>query len=57
MHEKFAAELIGRMALQLRAEVAAHMAVPLDIKLHLERLRLAELVRGAARQRQEQPAA
>jgi hypothetical protein len=48
MNRTFAAELVRRIAPKLKAEFAVQPVVPLDIKLGMERLKLAELVREAA---------
>lgn len=45
MAREFGTELLRGMAPRLRAEFEVQPYVPLDIKLWLERLKLAELVR------------
>ncbi len=47
MNRTFAGELIPRIGPELKARLAISPAVPLQIKLQLERLRLAEIVRAA----------
>jgi hypothetical protein len=45
MNEAFAAELVRRVAPELRGELAVQPVLPLEIKLHVERLKLMELIR------------
>jgi hypothetical protein len=47
MNETFAAELVRRVAPELRGEFAVQPILPLEIKLHLERLKLMELIRAS----------
>ena len=45
MDKAFATELVRRIAPVLRGELAIQPVLPLEIKLHLERLKLTELIR------------
>jgi hypothetical protein len=47
MDNTFAAELVRRIAPVLRGELAIQSALPLEIKLHLERLKLMEQIRAS----------
>ncbi len=47
MNRTFAGELTARIGPELQARLAVASTVPLQIKLQLERLRLAEIVRAA----------
>ena len=49
MSKTFAAELVRRLAPDLRNELVVQSILPLEIKLHLERLKLTELIRAAER--------
>ena len=48
MSKTFAAELIWHIAPELRGAFAVQPVLPLEIKLHLERLKLTELIRAAS---------
>ena len=48
MSKTFAAELMRRLAPDLRGELPVQPILPLEIKLHLERLRLMELIRASS---------
>ena len=48
MSKTFAAELVRRLAPDLRNELVVQSILPLEIKLHLERLKLTELIRAAS---------
>jgi hypothetical protein len=56
MDEAFATELVRRIAPELRGEFAVQPILPLEIKLHLERLKLMELIR-ASDEKKARPAA
>jgi hypothetical protein len=45
MNRTYAAELMRRIAPELKGECGVQPILPLEIKLHLERLKLMELVR------------
>jgi hypothetical protein len=47
MNETFTRELVRRMAPHLKAQFYLHQTLPLEIKLRLERLKLAERVHRA----------
>jgi hypothetical protein len=46
MNHTYAAELVRRLAPKLKDEFVVQPVVPLEIKLHLERLKLTELIRS-----------
>lgn len=50
MNKSFGKELIGAMAPRLKAQAMPPAPLPLHIKLRLERLRLAELIRNPTEQ-------
>jgi hypothetical protein len=47
MNRTYATELVRRLAPELKQELTVQPILPLQIKLHLERLRLMELIRAA----------
>ena len=47
MNQTYATELVRRLAPELKQELTVQAILPLEIKLHLERLKLTELI-GAA---------
>jgi len=47
MNRTYATELLRRLAPQLKEELAVQPILPLEIKLHLERLKLMELIHAA----------
>ena len=47
MNQTYAFELVRRLAPELKEELAVRPILPLQIKLHLERLKLMELIRSA----------
>ena len=47
MDKAFATELVRRIAPVLRGELAIQPVLPLEIKLHLERLKLMEQIRAS----------
>ena len=48
MNHTYAFELARRLAPELKEELAVQPILPLQIKLHLERLKLMELIRAAS---------
>ena len=44
MNLTYATELVRRLAPELKQELTVQAILPLEIKLHLERLRLMELI-------------
>lgn len=56
MHKTYATELVRRIAPTLKGEFAIQPVLSLEIKLHLERLKLMELIR-ASREKNARPAA
>jgi hypothetical protein len=48
MNHTFAAELVRRLAPDLKDELSVQPILPLQIKLHLERLKLMELIRATS---------
>ena len=48
MNQTYAAELVRRLAPDLKGELTVQPILPLQIKLHLERLKLMELIRAAS---------
>ncbi len=48
MNQTYAAELVRRLAPELKSELAVQPILPLQIKLHLERLKLMELIRATS---------
>jgi hypothetical protein len=48
MDQTYAAELMRRIAPELKGACAVQPILPLEIKLHLERLKLMELIRDLA---------
>ena len=44
MEQKYASELVRRLSPELKGEFAVQPLLPLEIKLHLERLKLMELI-------------
>jgi hypothetical protein len=56
MNKTYATELVRRIAPDLRGEFAVQPVLSLEIKLHLERLKLMELIR-ASREKNARPAA
>ena len=48
MDQKYALELVRRIAPQLIGEIAVQPLLPLEIKLHLERLKLVELIHSTS---------
>lgn len=46
MNQTYATELVRRLAPTLKVEFVVQPVVPLEIKLHLERLKLTELIRA-----------
>lgn len=48
MNQTYAAELVRRLAPELKGELAVQPILPLQIKLHLERLKLMELIRATS---------
>ena len=48
MNQTFATELVRRLAPDLQEELAVQPILPLQIKLHLERLTLMELIRASS---------
>ena len=51
MNQTYATELLRRLAPQLKEELAMQPILPLEIKLHLERLKLMELIHAAGENR------
>ncbi len=47
MNRLFAVELVRRLAPELKQELGVRAILPLEIKLHLERLKLTELICAA----------
>ena len=47
MNQTYATELVRRLAPELKDGLAVQPILPLQIKLHLERLKLMELIRAA----------
>jgi hypothetical protein len=47
MNQTYATELVRRLAPELKGELAVQPILPLQIKLHLERLKLMEIIRAA----------
>jgi hypothetical protein len=47
MNQTYATELVRRLAPELKQELTVQAILPLEIKLHLERMKLMELI-GAA---------
>ena len=47
MHKTYATELVRRIAPNLKGEFAVQPLLSLEIKLHLERLKLMELIRAS----------
>ena len=47
MNRTYATELVRRLAPELKQELTVQAILPLEIKLHLERLRLMELISAA----------
>ena len=48
MNQTFATELVRRLASDLKDELSVQPILPLQIKLHLERLKLTELIRATS---------
>jgi hypothetical protein len=48
MNQTYATELVRRLAPELKDALAVQPILPLQIKLHLERLKLMELIRAAS---------
>ena len=48
MNQTYATELVRRLAPELKGELAVQPILPLQIKLHLERLKLMELIRATS---------
>ena len=48
MNRTYATELVRRLAPELKQELTVQAILPLEIKLHLERLRLMELICAAS---------
>ena len=48
MNSTYATELVRRLAPELKQELTVQAILPLEIKLHLERLRLTELICAAS---------
>jgi hypothetical protein len=48
MNRTYATELVRRLASELKQELTVQAILPLEIKLHLERLKLMELIRAAS---------
>jgi hypothetical protein len=48
MNQTYAIELVRRLAPALKDELAVQPILPLQIKLHLERLKLMELIRATS---------
>jgi hypothetical protein len=51
MNRLFAVELVRRLAPELKQELGVRAILPLEIKLHLERLRLMELICAASEEK------
>ena len=51
MNPTYAAEFIRRVAPALKGECGVKPILPLEIKLHLERLKLTELIRAASEEK------
>ncbi len=48
MNQTYATELVRRLAPELKQELTVQAILPLEIKLHLERMKLMELIRAGS---------